>query len=347
MFHCESDISAHNWLIDHPTKNQRNPQPVSEESKFEQKRLLQKTSNFVHSNKCRRLELLKYLEAEENEYKKLIINEQCCDNCKIALNGGIPPKLLYEDILENGTVDCTLELRLFLQSIRECGSLQDSISLLVGQTPLNTIGCTLQNFGIGRNNSREYWAAIARIASEKSYTDLQFPESLNKKAKTFLRNNLKKEFGIPRQPMFSTMRKRENLNFYWDNNEIKSRPKTNDEMIIEKYGIPAGVQEDLTKEESEQIEYLLSEEMMNLDDENENETVQKSEENLIDLTRNEKEIVEKTMSGLTAEDFVDLTCEEEDIIKQTMSGIKMDDFIDLMSDEEEEKSNPSKKQRLQ
>jgi RecQ zinc-binding len=334
MFHSSSDINAHMSLIENPTKNKRNgAQPVSEETKAEQKRLLQKTCAFVTSFQCRRVELLKYLEAEEDEYKRLIINDECCDNCKRVLSGesgkGIPAKILYEGVLDDGTVDCTVNIRLLLESIREVTQTNGAIDHLIGQIlPFPVVGCGLKSFGVGRSYSRAYWEALLMLIHQKDYIDEQ-NYSLNKKAKTFLRHRSIKEFVVPVLAILQTMQKRKNLIFFWENNEIKSRPKTNDEMFSDKYGIPASVQQDLTKEEANQIELLLSDVMMDVEGENEDE------------------IIQKTMKGLTEADFIDLTMDnEEDIVNKTMSGLTENDFIDLVSDEEEV-LNPPKKQRLE
>jgi hypothetical protein len=331
MFHSTRDVQAHHWMIENPSENsdRKNIPPVPEETKNEQKRLLQRTCEFVQSKKCRRVELLKYLEAGKDEYEKLLINEECCDNCKKTLTNGqdIPPKLMYEGIKEDGTIDCSSNLRLLLASLREVSSvINDPIDHLLGIIPYHGADRSTQLFGAGKKISREFWTALLSAAHRRGFWE---DNALNKKGKSFLRNNLLEEFMIPSQDMLAAMTKRENIVFYWDDNQIKSRPKSNGELIHEKYGIPANVQQGLTKEESDQIELLLSQDMLDVDEENDDD------------------IIEKTMSGLTEDDFVDLTKEhetDEEIVQRTMRDLTEDDFIDLTG--EEEVSMPPKKQRL-
>lgn len=221
-------------------------QQVSPQFQSEQRQLLNKMYNFVKSKKCRRVGILENLDAEPSEYQRLTIEEQCCDNCHESLNGGIPLNLAYDNLRHDSKLDCSQDARQILACLNS-HTINSAYSMMVGEIPDSGEIYDLRYFGVGKNKPKEYWKALLpSLVKEAFYMDFR----LTKKAKSFLRNKLQTVYIKPTKEMLQFLKKRENVEFFWQGNQVQSRAKYSNEELQEIQDI-AGIMSLLSDEEFE------------------------------------------------------------------------------------------------
>lgn len=259
------------------TKEQR------KEFQVEQQLLLEKMIAFINSKKCRRLEMLQYLGARENEYGCLTVKENCCDNCMKALNGQnstIPLSLLYEGVRDDNKIDLSEELRCVLKCVNK-GQLtwNDTLSHILGNVPSHGVIPSLEVFGLGRNHERDWWNAFTTDnAVRKYFITIQHQIlKLTRIGKSFLRFKMKKIILTPNEGMRNFMKKRSDLEYYWDENEIKSRPKIN---LHDGFLISNKILSNMSQEEILEVQNTLGLDLGDADDDVETvmKTISKKQE---------------------------------------------------------------------
>lgn len=223
LFHTEDDFLTHQALIEN-TKNN-----TSVEERTQQLRLLGRMRDFLKSKQCRRIEMLNYLGTTDDELKKLSIRLNCCDNCKRVYEREIPPQLKYHGLDADGKLDFSTEARIFLTAVHKKLIRHQIVRFIMGEMPTerNYRWCKLQAFGMGRNKDIEWWDALA-----SSLVQYQFVNTvgntfrLSEKSKKFLRFKGTKLMLKPWLSILNTMEKKKNVEFYWQGEEILSRPVT-------------------------------------------------------------------------------------------------------------------------
>lgn len=235
MFYSQDDYQ----LIQHLINNNRTTNTGDEVK--QQHALLDRMMKFINSKQCRRNEMLDYLGTSDNELKKLVIRENCCDNCKLDMMHNIPLKLQYCDVNEAGTTDVTESARLALSAVGGQLTRVAIINHLKGDTlPTRDCfrWCKLEHFGKGKAYTTEWCNSIFSLLTQRQYLRLSGNVlCLEPKAKKFLRFKGEKLMFPPTHGMLQSMKKRKNVEFYRHNGEIKSRPKDdkhrheNDEMF--------------------------------------------------------------------------------------------------------------------
>lgn len=299
MFHSHEDKLLQLYLILHPNHGKQathGAHTVSLQFQAEQEVLLETMHKFVYSNKCRRLEILQYLGAKEDEHQGLLINHECCDNCHKILNDEIPiisPNLLYEGIRDDSTLDLSIELRSLLLSINSNLKMTDSLSLLTGQIPNHGIHCDISIFGLGRSHDLDWWQGFVMLVESSGFLIISEQQpKVSKKGKKFLRNKLQKADLKPNRLMKKSIPKRKDLVYYWEGNEVKARPANQQNKICP-------INEAIcTQKEMEIIQQTLDFDMSEFDD---NDELVGTEV----LSANDKRTLEQTLEGLDDEFFED------------------------------------------
>jgi werner syndrome ATP-dependent helicase len=223
LFYDEDDYGVLNILIGEKRKDS-----VEESYRQQQIKLLARVRQFISGKQCRRLEVLNYLGTTPNELEKITIREDCCDNCKFAFNNQVPPEMKYDDVNHDGTYDFTQDARIALTAIDKKLLRVEVTNLIVGELPTarNFRSYKLKVFGIGREKSKDWWNAIISLLVNFQFIELVGNTlRLNKKAKRFLRFQGTKMILPPNRSLLTFMKKKENVEFYWENGNIKSRPK--------------------------------------------------------------------------------------------------------------------------
>lgn len=220
LFHCDEDfMTVSNFIED------KKP-GVTEESREQQRNLLRRVAQFLESTQCRRIEILNYLGTTQDELAKLTIREDCCDNCKQDWFHKIPPHLKYEGLNSDGTCDLTYEARTLFNAVNGKLSLPEVIKVLLGKLPTRETfkWFNLSLFGKGAKWPHDFWFSLVYLFTRKKFIRSDGNALfLKKKVRKFLSSN-KKMLLYPTLDMLEFM-KDDKVEFFWDNNEIKCRPK--------------------------------------------------------------------------------------------------------------------------
>ena len=172
--------------------------------------------------------MLCYLEAKEDEIKKIIINGECCDNCSRVLNDGTSLHLIYEGMNEDSSIDLSDELRLLLLSINTTKmKISESIDLLLGEIPHSIQNCELATFGMGKKKEKGWWQGLVFLIVGNHLILTEDIAFVTNKGKSFLRNKMKQAVLQPNLMMRKFMKKRDDIDLFWEGNVVKSRPKQN------------------------------------------------------------------------------------------------------------------------
>lgn len=290
LYYSEDDYELQSYLILNPNhgKRPKNVLPVDLNFQREQLMLLQRMVKFVHSKKCRRVEVLGYLEAKEDEIKKIIINETCCDNCHKVLDDGTSPYLLYEGMSEDSSIDLSDELRLLLLSINTKMKLSESLSLLHGQNPSYNIEkkALLTTFGMGKKKEKGWWQGLVMLIVGNHLTMTNEMVIVTKNGKKFMRNKSQKAILQPNKMMRKFMEKRHDIDLYWEGNEIKSRPK-------QIYEVPNNF--NVSYQDLKIIQETLDFDMTEFDDDTLKQTLD------FDMTKSDDYTLKQTLEGLDEE----------------------------------------------
>lgn len=200
--------------------------------------LLATFKKYVKSDKCRRIEILTYLGAAQEELAALTIRENCCDVCKRDLTNKIPLHLKYEELDENGNFDFTNDARIVLRAFDPRLTFREVADLLTGQLPTAQKHkfFKLKSYGEGRHKPHEWWKEL--IESLVTQKFLEFEGNLlvlAKLAKNFVRFKGRTLKLPPHNRIHKYLKERKDLDFFWENNVIKSKPKMNEPPRVTYY----------------------------------------------------------------------------------------------------------------
>lgn len=223
LFHSQDDYLLMNMFIDDKKKK------ISEEQRQQQRDLLYMVAKFIGSTKCRRIAMLNYLNTTKEELAKLTIRKNCCDNCKRDLLCSIPPELRYYGVNDDGTCDFSNEARILFKAVNGKLIRNEIVNLLLGVLPSkrNFHLYKLSSFRTGFHKSEDYWLALISLLIQSLFIGLHHNALiLENEGLKFLRLKGISLLLPPTTAILSFMQEKENVEFYWDNEEIKSRPKT-------------------------------------------------------------------------------------------------------------------------
>lgn len=227
LFHSASDYWTLNIFIEDKRKK------ITESQRHQQRDLLEEVSKFTLSDKCRRIDLLNHLGTTDEEISKLTIRNNCCDNCKQDLMFRIPPHLQYCYINEDGNSDFTQDATILFTAVHKALLRKETINVLMGVMPTkeNFNGFNLEGFGLGRDKAEGFWSTLISMLIQQRFLRVVFNTlRLDKKGQKFLRYKNEKLLLQPSLQILSFMKEIKDVEFFWDNEVIRSRPKT--EQII-------------------------------------------------------------------------------------------------------------------
>ena len=219
LFHCEQDLNVLRRFVNRSTD-------ATAEDKALQHSLIERFSKFLHSKACRRLEILNYLGTNEKELSRMTIREDCCDNCKSQLKVGIPLKLKYLDINDDGTYDFTDDARILLNSVHPMLTRVKIVENVVGDFPsvLDYRFFNLETFGLGQQKPKGYWSCLLSLLITKGFLFTSANTLvLDDAAKYFLRLKEREMIIVPSHDIAEYFKPRVGVEFYWEGKVIKSR----------------------------------------------------------------------------------------------------------------------------
>lgn len=206
----------------------RESKDVTETEKQQQYRLVDTFVNFLTSDKCRRIQMLDYLGTTDEERAKLTIRDQCCDNCQRDLKMKVPAKLMYWDINDDGTFDFTNEARILLKAVHTKLLRNEVIDNVLGElaSDTNFRHFKLSSNGSGTDRPRDYWASLLSMLVRNNYCSVVGNcVRLQRIAKHLIKYKGNKVLVPPSHDIKKYLKLREDVEFFWDNNEIKTRQK--------------------------------------------------------------------------------------------------------------------------
>lgn len=269
LFHSQGDYWTLRSFI------RRNQEKASKEQQQQQYGLLDRMEEFVASKQCRRVFMLNYLGTSKEELKKITIRDDCCDNCRKDLKYNIPPQLQYHGLNEDGTFDFTNDARILLNAWHKNLAHHEIVDLLLGEMPTtdNYRFYKLQCLRSGRNKAttltselQRWWlSTISLLQNHKFVTIMDMRVILKSSAKEFLRFKTTKMILKPLTGhLTSCFKKKENVEFFWEDGVIKSRPKLEEEdededwdMIIQTIDRTASDQEMIDSGVDDDDDFLL------------------------------------------------------------------------------------------
>lgn len=234
----------------------RDSKDVTETEKQQQYRLVDTFVSFLTSDKCRRIQMLDYLGTTDEERAKLTIRDTCCDNCQRDLKIKVPAKLMYWDVKDDGTFDFTNEARILLKAVHIELLRNAVIDNIVGELPSDT---NFRHFKLASNGSgtarpRDYWESLLSMLILNNYCSIAGNcVKLQRIAKHLIKYKGKKVLVPPSQDIKKHLNLREDVEFFWDNNSIKSRPTKPVPAVNESQGLRKVLSEE-EKRFQEQVE---------------------------------------------------------------------------------------------
>lgn len=224
LYHCSDDYSILLSFI-----NDTKQKHITAATKTQQRQLLERVKTFTNSTQCRRIELLNYLGTNEEELRKITIRENCCDNCKRDLLVKVPLHLQYFDIDEKGQYDFTDDARIVLKAINPKLLRCNVAQVILGEMPskANYRWFNMSVFGIGRKKSADWWNCLISMLVGKLYIRLIGNTlRLETKARDFIRFKGEAFLCQPSAGIRTSLKKRDDIELFWEKEEVKSRPKT-------------------------------------------------------------------------------------------------------------------------
>lgn len=267
LFYSNEDYNTHERLA---RQNQASPEKTAQ--MFD---LIKRMNEFVDSKKCRRLEILNYLGTTKEELKKLTIRENCCDNCVYDLTHNVAKDLIYRDINSSEAFDFTSDAKLLLRAVNKNLIRSDVFNLLLGEMPSrdNYRWFKMELLGLGKGKSKDWWELMVALMLQKSLlAPAENTLRLADKAKKFLKYESRKLLLPPIPSMWKFFEKRNDLEFFWENGKIQSRPKGTAETVCNEYEADEKMSQDdddyFDFSMLEQIEEIESSERLKVQKEN-------------------------------------------------------------------------------
>lgn len=229
LYHSSEDYSIlYSFINDTKQKH------ITEATKTQQRQLLERVKSFTLSTQCRRIELLNYLGTNDDELRKITIRENCCDNCKLDLMFKVPLHLLYDDVDEKGQYDFTDDARLVLEAVNPNLLRRNIAQVILGEMPSkdNYRWFNMSVFGKGRKKTAEWWNGVISMLVMKLYIRLIGNTlRLETKARNFIRFKGETFQCKPSLETRTGLKKRVDIELFWEKGKVGSRPKTEVEMF--------------------------------------------------------------------------------------------------------------------
>lgn len=226
---CVLIHSSDDYTILYSFINDTEQKHITEAIKVQQRQLLERMRSFTYSKQCRRIELLRYLGADEEELSKITIREHCCDNCKHDLMNKVPLNLQYCGIDEKGCYDVTTDARIVLGSVNPNLLRIHVPQLITGVLPtkLTYRWYNMEFFGLGRDKPLDWWSNIISLLVTHGFIILDGNSLiLGSKAISFLRYKGSRLALPPTASIVQSLNRRDDIELFWNEGVVMGRPKS-------------------------------------------------------------------------------------------------------------------------